>query len=119
MIIYLALLASACTQEGPTAWKGPKFSQPRDQLTVAELQQNRFLPLLDMSYFARPEWADAAAHSFSSSLTFADTRMIFPKERNPYDGENSFPAFTVEFIAHEGALISLQTGPIFTSGHSR
>lgn len=116
--LCLALLATACAQAGPAMWAGPEMSQPRDQLTVAELQQNRFLPLLDMSYFARPAWADAAAHSFSGSLTFADTRMIFPKERNPYDGENSFPAFTVEFIAHQGALIPLQTGPIFTSEQS-
>jgi CubicO group peptidase (beta-lactamase class C family) len=116
--LCLALLMSACSQRGPAPWAGPEMSQPRDQLTVAELQQNRFLPLLDMSYFARPEWADAATHSFSGSLTFADTRMIFPKERNPYDGENSFPAFTVDFITHEGELIPRQTEPIFTSANS-
>lgn len=116
--LCLALLMSACSQGGPAPWAGPEMSQPRDQLTVAELQQSRFLPLLDMSYFAKPAWADAATHSFSGSLTFADTRMIFPKERNPYDGENSFPAFTVDFITHEGALIPRQTEPIFTSANS-
>ena len=112
--LCLVLLVSACAQQRPAPWAGPELTQPRDQLTVAELQQNRFLPLADKSYFARPEWAGEAAHSFSGSISFADTRMIFPKDRNPYDGENSFPAFTVEFIAHEGALIPVQTGPIIT-----
>ncbi|MCO5189900.1 MAG: hypothetical protein M9918_17110 [Anaerolineae bacterium] len=114
ILFILVLLVSACTQAGPAPWVGPELSQPRDQLTVAELQQNRFLPFADMSYFAKPEWASEAAHSFSGSLSFADTRMIFPKERNPYAGENTFPAFTVDFIADEGALIPLQTGPIIT-----
>ena len=110
----LVLLVSACAQQAPAPWAGPELTQPRDQLTVADLQQNRFLPLADLSYFAKPDWASEAAHSFSGSVSFADTRMIFPKDRNPYDGENSFPAFTVEFIAHEGALIPVQTGPIIT-----
>ena len=42
--LCFVLLVSACAQEGPTAWEGPELSQPRDQLTVEELQQNRFLP---------------------------------------------------------------------------
>ena len=68
ILFILVLLVSACTQAGPAPWVGPELSQPRDQLTVAELQQNRFLPFADMSYFAKPAWASEAAHSFSGSL---------------------------------------------------
>jgi PBP1b-binding outer membrane lipoprotein LpoB len=77
IIICLALLVSACTREEPAPWEGPELSQPRNQLTVEELQQNRFLPLADMSYFAKPEWAGEAVHSFSGSISFENTRMIY------------------------------------------
>jgi hypothetical protein len=88
-----------------------QLSQPRDQLTVEQLQQNRFLPFADMSYFAKPEWTSEAAHSFSGSVSFEDTRLIFPKERESYPGEDIFPAFTVDLIAHEEELIPIQKGP--------
>lgn len=118
MALCPVLLVSACTQDGPASWEGPELSQPRDRLTVGELQQNRFLAFADMSYFARPEWAGEAAHGFSGTVSFTDTRMIFPKDRNPYDGENTFPAFTVDFIADGGKLIPIQNEPIFTRENS-
>lgn len=116
--LCLVLLATACNTEGPSPWEGTELSQPRDQLAVAQLQQNRFLPLADMSYFAKPAWATEAAHSFSASVSFADTRLIFPKERASYPGEDIFPGFSVGFIAHEGALIPMQKEPIFTRAYS-
>lgn len=116
--LCLALLIASCTPAGSAPWVGPELSQPRDQLTVAELQQNRFLPLADMSYFARPDWAGEAKHTFSGSVSFTDTRLIFPKERESYAGEDIFPAFTVDFITHAGELIPMQKEPIFTSAHS-
>lgn len=91
IIICLVFLVTSCTQEELAPWEGPELSQPRDQLTVAQLQQNRFLPLVDMSYFAKPEWAREATHSFSGSVALDDTRMIFPKEREAYTGEDRFP----------------------------
>lgn len=77
IVLCLTLLISSCTQEEPTPWEGSKLSQSRNQLTVEELQQNRFLPLADMSYFAKPEWAGEAVHSFSGSISFADIRLLF------------------------------------------
>lgn len=118
IIICLILIVSSCTPEEPASWEGTQLSQSRDQLTVQELQQNKFLPLADMSYFAKPEWASAATHSFSGSVSFEDTRLIFPKERTAYTGEDTFPGFSVDFITHEGALIPLQKAPIFTSDYS-
>jgi hypothetical protein len=117
-LICLALMVSSCTRETPVPWNGPRLSEPRDQLTVEQLQQNRFLPLLDMSYFAKPEWAQDAAHGFSGSVSFEDTRLMFPKNREAYTGEDTFPRFTVGFIAHEGELIPLQKDIIFTREHS-
>ena len=37
--LCLALLVTACAQAGPAPWAGLEMSQPRDQLTVAQLQQ--------------------------------------------------------------------------------
>jgi hypothetical protein len=92
------------------------MSQPRDQVTVEELLQNSPLPFADMSYFARPEWAREAAHGFSGSVAFVDTGMLFPKERSPYEGENTFPAFSVDFVAHEGALIPIKMNQFSPEG---
>jgi CubicO group peptidase (beta-lactamase class C family) len=65
-------------------------------------------PLTDMSYFARPEWAEQAIHSFSGSLSFEDTEMEFPIDRTYYPGENIFPGITMDFISHEGELIPIR-----------
>ncbi len=105
-------------EEEPAPWEGPQLSQPRDQLTVEGLQQNGIHPLMDMSYFARPVWAGEATHRLSGSLSFADTRMIFQRDRAPYAGENTFPEFTVDFITHDGALIPLQKDPIVSRHYS-
>ena len=118
LVICLVSLISACTQEEPASWDGSEIGQSRDQLTVVQLQADNTLPLLDMSYFAKPEWASEATENFSGSVSFADTRLIFTKERESYPGEDIFPAFTVDFIAHEGALIPVQKEPIFTSQDS-
>ena len=118
ILLCLALMVTSCNQEKPAAWEGPELSQPRDQLTVEELQQNRFLPLADMSYFAKPEWASEAIHPFSGSISFENTRLIYSIDREPYTGENRFPAFTVDFIAHEGELIPIQNNKIFTGSES-
>jgi CubicO group peptidase (beta-lactamase class C family) len=119
MVLCLALVVSSCAREESAPWNGPQLSQPRDQLTVEQLQQNRDLPLLDMSYFAKPEWAREAAHSFSGSVSFVDTRMIYPLDRQHYTGEDIFPTFTVDLIAHEGELIPVQKEPIITRDYSK
>ena len=117
-IICLALLIGSCTQQEPAQWEGSKLGQSRDQLTIEQLQQNRFLPLLDLSYFAKPEWASEATHRFSGSVSFEDTRLIFPKDRTSYAGEDIFPGFTLDFIVNEQELIPLQKEPIFTRDYS-
>jgi PBP1b-binding outer membrane lipoprotein LpoB len=54
IVLCVALMVSACTREEPAPWNGSKLSQPRDQITVKQLQENKSLPLMDMSYFAKP-----------------------------------------------------------------
>jgi CubicO group peptidase (beta-lactamase class C family) len=114
ILIALSLVSVSCGRSEPAPWDGPTLSQPRDQLTVAQLQGDEILPLIDMSYFAQPIWAGEASHSFSGSLTFSDAELAFPIERDYYDGENVFPGFTVGFISHDGALIPLERGLIIT-----
>lgn len=103
----LALLLSSC-QEDPVLWNGPQITQPRDQLTVEQLLGQEVLPLTDMSYFARPEWAEEAIHPFSGAISIEDTELVFPIERTYYPGENIFPGITLDFITHEGALIPIR-----------
>ena len=71
-----------------------------------------------MSYFARPEWATEANHSFSGYISFEDTRLIFNKERASYPGEDIFPGFSIGFISNEGELIPVQNETIFTRDQS-
>ena len=105
LMICLALMVSSCAREAPAAWDGPILGQSRDQLTVEQLQEDKFSPLVDMSYFAKPEWAAEAAYPFSGSVSFAEQGLYFPKDRASYPGENTFPAFDIDFFAHEGELI--------------
>jgi len=103
----LAILVSSC-QESTGTWEGPELVQPRDQLTVEQLLEMPTLPLIDMSFFSRPEWALMATHQFSGAITFIDTEMEFPIERAYYSGENIFPGITLEFISHQGELIPIR-----------
>lgn len=103
----LALLVNSC-QEEPARWNGTQMTGPRDQLTVEQLLEETDFPLIDMSYFALPDWAQPAVHYFSGSISLETTEMIFPIEREYYSGENIFPGITLDFISHEGELIPVR-----------
>ena len=115
--LCLAIFLIACAQELPQ-WDGPTLSQPRDQLTVEQLQQQNLIPLLDMSFFAEPEWAQEAEHSFSGSIALDKARMMYPKEREAYTGEDEFPPMTIEFISHGGDLIPVRRDRIIVRQES-
>lgn len=117
-IAFLALMVSACSQGKPDPWAGPQLTQPRSQLTTSELQKPDTLALLDMSFFAQPAWGKEAVHGFSGDITFVDTKLIFPLNRPPYEGEDIFPGFSVGFITHEGELIPLQKDLLVTRHQS-
>ena len=117
-IACLALVVGACFRAEPAPWAGPRLTQPRNQLTITELQQPDTLALLDMSFFSKPAWASEAVHGFSGAITFVDTELTFPLYREPYPGERIFPAFTIEFITHEGELIPRQKNLIITRHES-
>ena len=109
---------NACGHEEPDPWNGPVLSPTRDQLTVEQLTRSDTPPLLDMSYLTQPYWAHEAGQSFSGSISFAETDMIFPKDRDPYEGEDLFPRFTLDFVTHNGELIPAQNGVIDTRSQS-
>lgn len=105
ILIALSAFIGAC-QKGPTAWDGPVMSSPRSQLTVDELLQGKPQPLMDMSFFARPDWAeDSAAAPFSGILSLAASPLVFPKEKAYYPGEDRFPRISLSFVASQGQLI--------------
>ena len=118
ILVCLATIASSCFRGEPAPWNGPQLTQPREQLTADQLQRDDTPALLDMSHFARPEWALEAAHPFSGSVSFTDTELIFPIEREPYSGETVFPGFAIDFVTHEGDLIPVQKDIIYTRHHS-
>jgi hypothetical protein len=101
----LALAVSSCQLFGPAPWDGPVLTEPRMQLTVDQLRGEETPPFLDMSFFARPDWASDAAGRFSGSISFSETEMIAPKTRASYEREDLFPDLTVEFDSDERHLI--------------
>ena len=78
-LMLLTLILSSC-QPKPAAWNGSTLSQPREELGVEALLSGQTQALMDMSYFAKPDWAGEALYSFSGTLTFQDSDILFPKE---------------------------------------
>lgn len=109
LVVSLACLlgSGGCTQE-IEPWNGPVLTEPRNQLTVAQLVDGDLQDLLDMSFFSRPAWATDASNEFSGELSFDDTTMTYPLERSYYAGENTFPAFRTRFVTYRGRLIPVE-----------
>lgn len=107
IISYFTLLIQSC-QDEPVTWQGSELTQPRDQLTIEQLLGEIACPLVDMSYFAMPQWAEEAVHHFSGSISIEDTELVFPIERSYYPGENIFPGITLDFISHNDELIPIR-----------
>lgn len=107
LIFYAFLLINSCGKE-PESWNGQKLSHPRNQLTVEHLLGKDVLPLIDMSFFAMPEWAQPANCQFSGEISFDKTEITYPIGRAYYQGENIFPAITIDFISNDEELIPIQ-----------
>ncbi len=107
LILYAVLLMNSCVKE-PESWNGQKLSHPRNQLTVEHLLDKDILPLIDMSFYTMPEWAQPAKYQFSGAISFDKTEIIYPIVRDYYPGENIFPAITIDFISNGEELIPIQ-----------
>ncbi len=107
VLLYIALLLNSC-QKKPVLWSGPQLTPPRDQLTAEQLLAEDPLPLIDMSFFARPAWAQPSPLRFSGAISFDETEIIYPIERAYYPGENVFPAITFDFISNQDELIPIR-----------
>lgn len=117
VLLFFIILVNSC-QDKPVRWEGPCLKEPRDQLTVEQLLEGAYFDLMDMSYFAKPEWAQKAPVAFSGSISFTDTELIYPKEKEFYPGENIFPKLQVEFISNKGELIPRVKEKIITRHQS-
>jgi CubicO group peptidase (beta-lactamase class C family) len=106
-VLYAVLLMNSCDKD-PESWNGEKLKQPRNQITVEHLLAEDILPLVDMSFFARPEWAQPANCQFSGEISFDKTEITYPIGRAYYPGENIFPAITIDFISSDEELIPIQ-----------
>lgn len=102
--IFLIFLVYSC-QSRPTPWNGPALTHPRKNLTAEELAEGKAQPLMDMSYFAKPQWGKNAITPFSGTIILQDTELNYPKEKEYYPGENIFPKLQLDFISHRGELI--------------
>ena len=116
--ILLVFLACSC-QSKPLPWNGPGLTQPRDQLTVEELLEGKAQPLMDMSYFAKPEWANNAKDPFCGTLLLQEAELNFPKEKEYYPGENIFPNLQLDLLLHDGELIPRRKERIDTRRQSK
>ena len=116
--VFLAVICCSC-QNRPEQWKGDTLTTLRDKLTVKELVEGTAQPLIDMSYFAKPSWGNEAIDTFSGTVFFEETTLTFPKEKEYYPGENIFPKFQIDFIAHKGELIPNQKHKIITRHQSQ
>jgi hypothetical protein len=112
-IIFLLVFVYGC-QPTPPDWAGPVLSQPRQHLSTAELLSGESQPLIDMSFFAKPAWAEEASHSFSGTISFNETEITFPKGKEHYPGETLFPGIEVDFISHNAELVPRPKGKINT-----
>ncbi|MCO6477806.1 MAG: beta-lactamase family protein [Phaeodactylibacter sp.] len=111
--IFLIFLVYSC-QNRPVQWNGPVLTQPRKKLTVEELVEGKAQPLIDMSFFAKPQWANNAKDPLSGTIVLQETELNFPKEKAYYPGENIFPSLQLDFIVHDGELIPRQKERIST-----
>jgi len=118
VIAGLTLAAASCQLMGPAPWEGPVLTQPRAQLTANQLAGTQTPEFLDTSFFARPPWASTSTVRFSGAISFSETKMTAPKDRDPYEYEDQFPAMTVEFISHDGKLMPRNRGVIDPAGGS-
>ncbi|MCF8379676.1 MAG: serine hydrolase [Bacteroidales bacterium] len=107
LILYAVLIMNSCDKE-IESWKGEKLTQPRNQITVEQLLGKDVFPLIDMSFFARPEWAQPADCRFSAQISFNKTEITYPIGRAYYPGENFFRGVTLDFISNEEELIPIQ-----------
>ncbi len=115
MIGLSMVFASGCARSEPGQWSGPVLTETRSALTHGDLSSGQVLPLMDMSFFARPHWARPAETEFSGRLSVSETEMRFPLARAHYAGENLFPAFSVDLISRNGELLPRNTKRIDTS----
>ncbi|MEJ1238040.1 serine hydrolase [Chryseolinea sp. T2] len=114
---FILLIGNSCNKI-PEQWNGKRLSRKRDQITVAQLQTDNTLALVDLSYYARPDWAGNAGYHFSGSIVVGDTQLNYPRGGEPYDGEDTFPAITMDFIADGTQLIPVQKGLVVATKHT-
>jgi CubicO group peptidase (beta-lactamase class C family) len=101
-LIILLVLFGSCQ---PTAWDGPRLTPDRAWLSVEDLINGEPCPLLDQSFFARPDWATTARHPFTGTLEIMEGELIYPKKKDHYPGETIFPQLRLDFITHEGTMV--------------
>ncbi len=118
--VSLSLAGVGCKSSGPAPCGGTPMSEPRTGLTVEDLLEEETPPLLDLSYLARPDWADGGADAIEGSvaLNAVDLELDFPETRALYAGEARFPSVTLDFLSRDGQLIPRERGLIATGGDS-
>jgi len=116
-IIALAVMAvGGCSSIKSIPFEGTTLTQPRQQLTVDQLQEPATSHVLDMSYLAKPNWGQKATDRFSGSFTFVETKMITPIDDSDWhgSGQTLFPSFSVDFVSDDDVLTPRYKGIIST-----
>jgi CubicO group peptidase (beta-lactamase class C family) len=90
----------------------------RDRLTVQDLFEGNYPQLVQNRYFMPIGEERPSPHQLSGTLRFSETPMvtIHPESDWQGSGQNLFPAFSLHVISHEGYLIPLDRGIIYSGG---
>jgi len=114
LALGVALALTACRDDAPEPWDEPVLTQPRTQLTVDQLLHDGAFPFLDLSFFARPDWAQGDPAPFSGSIAFEERTLVLTAPHEPYPGEALFSSVTLDFVSDGDALVPRRRGVIDT-----
>lgn len=115
LVALSVVFVTGCARAEPEIWSGPSLTEPRIALTQDDLTSDQVSPLMDMSFFAEPEWAGPARTDFSGRISVSEAEMAFPLPRPHHPGENLLPAFSVDLMTHDGHLLPRDRNRIDTS----
>ena len=71
------------------------MTKDRAHLTVGELTDAEQLPLVDLSFLAKPSWATTAKHSLEGTLVIKEGVLTYPTEKEYYPRNKRLPGSAI------------------------
>ncbi len=119
--IFLLLAGGCNTGRGNEPGRGPVPSlqapgDTRTELTVAQLKGEMAISKVHNGYFLPVGPASSPTHEISGIFTFPQTQMTTTQRAVTWETSDNtlFPAFSVSFFQHNGALVPVTRGIIYS-----